>query len=347
TTRKSSRLNSVRVIACRRNDARFRPGGDKMTFERSSIRSRWVQAFAILAASGMLAVGVHAAEPPYAETVILNGKVITADSDDPKQVSIEEAVAIRGDRIMAVGSNAEIRKLIADWTEVIDAKGNSVIPGLIDTHNHIYETSTGFTWVVRSIPEQLEVHLRAETEEELVELVHKAVAARARQIPEGQWIRLGLNPASVAVKAFGDGITRASLDKVGPKHPVFVSTRGGSVLNTRAIEVIEAYYGNELPQEYWMETRELGWSGEYTDFSRCISVDLIATQPGVFDKYIKSYFEVLQANAQIGVTTHKSHLQCEGGFSASVHLARNHLLPIRFAWGHRWMQPFNPMVKET
>ena len=289
----------------------------------------------------------HAGKSPFAETVILNGKVITADSDDPEDISIEQAIAISGDRIMAVGSNEEIKQLIADWTEVIDARGNSVIPGLIDTHNHIYETSTGFPWVIRSMPDMMEINMRSESGEQLVANLEKAVAARARQIPPGQWIRVRLNPAEVAVTVFGKTITRDSLDKVGPDHPVFVSTRGGSVLNSKAIQAIEDYYGNELPGEYWMEGRELGWSGEYTDFSRCIGVDLIANAPGNYDKYIRGYFEVMQANAQIGVTTHKTHLQCEGGFSASAHLARNDMLPIRLAWGHRWMQPFNPRIKET
>ena len=304
--------------------------------------------FALVLAAMNVGVGIANAGPsPYAEIVILNGKVITADSDDPTKISFAQAVAIAGDRILAVGSNEEMKKLVADWTEVIDANGNSVIPGLIDTHNHIYETSTGFPWVIRSMPEMLEIKLRAESEEQLVDILGKAVAARARQIPAGQWIRVGLNPASVAVTAFGKTITRQSLDEVGPNNPVFVSTRGGSVLNTKAIEAVEAYYGNELPEGYWMEGREVGWSGEYTDFSRCNGVDLIATSPGNFDKYIKGYFEVLQANAQIGVTTHKSHLQCEGGFSASTHMARNDIMPIRMAWGHRWMQPFNPRIKET
>ena len=55
----------------------------------------------------------------------------------------------------------EIRALAADWTEVIDARGNSVIPGLIDTHNHLYEHTLDFPWVIRSIPE-MNYHL-AET----------------------------------------------------------------------------------------------------------------------------------------------------------------------------------------
>lgn len=302
-------------------------------------------ATALLAA--FLASVAHAAKSPYAETVILNGKVITADSDDPEKISFKQAIAIQGDRILAVGANDDIRKLVADWTEVIDAKGNSVIPGLIDTHNHIYETATGFPWVVKSLPELLEIQLRGESQEQLVDLVHKAVAARARQIPQGQWIRVGLRPASMAVKTFGGDITRATLDEAAPNHPVFVSTRGGSVLNSGAIGAIEKYYGNTLPADYWMEGAEVGWSGEYTDFSRCIGLDLISTKPGNFDTYIRGYFEVMQANAQIGVTTHKSHLQCEAGFSASSHLARNDLMPIRMAWGHRWMQPFSDSIKET
>jgi len=318
-----------------------------MTFDfRKNIWNLAKSATVVAAVCALIGVA-HAGQSPFAETVILNGKVITADSDNPEDVSIKQAIAISGDRIMAVGTDEEIKKLIADWTEVVDAKGNSVIPGLIDTHNHIYETSTGFPWVIRSMPEMMEISIRAETGEQLVANLEKAVAARASQIPSDQWIRVRLNPASIAVKVFGKTITRDSLDEVGPDHPVFVSTRGGSVLNSKAIQAIEDYYGNELPGDYWMKDRELGWSGEYTDFSRCIGVDLIANAPGNFDKYIKGYFEVMQANAQIGVTTHKSHLQCEGGFSASAHLARNDMMPIRLAWGHRWMQPFNPRIKET
>ena len=206
-----------------------------------------VSVFVGFSVMSLLAATAQAAPAPYAETVILNGKVITADSDDPQDITMAEAIAIYGDRIMAVGSNEDIRKLIADWTEVIDAKGNSVIPGLIDTHNHIYETSTGFPWVVKSLPELLEIDVRANTEQELADILHKAVAARANQVEDGTWIRIRLNPAEVAVKTFGDEVTRGSLDEVGPDNPVFVSTRGGSVLNTKAIEAVEGHYGNSLP----------------------------------------------------------------------------------------------------
>jgi len=291
--------------------------------------------------------GAHAATSPFAETVIINGQVITADSDNPSQVTIAEAVAIRGDQILAVGSNAEIKALTADWTEVIDAKGNSVIPGLIDTHNHLYEHTLDFAWVVKSIPEMLEIRIRVENPEELASTVEKAIQARARQIPDGNWIRINARPADAAVRAFGKTLTRKRLDALAPDHPTYVVTRGGSVLSTRAIEAFEDYYGSELPEDYWLVDRETGTSGEYNDFDRCAKIDIINTQAGSFDRYIKGYMEAMQVNIQLGVTTHKTHLQCEGGFSASAHLDRNDMMPMRLAWGHRWLQPFNARISES
>ena len=282
-----------------------------------------------------------AAPAPYADTIILNGQVITADNDDPERVIIAQAIAIQGNRIMAVGNDDDILKLQADWTEVIDAQGNSVTPGYIDTHNHLYETTTGFPWVVNYIPELLMIQVSASTPEELADTTERAIIARTAQIDPGKWVRLRLNPADIAVQILGNRITRASLDRIAPENPVFLATRGGSVLNSRAISAIEENYGNRIPGEYWMLDRETGWSGEYTEFSRCTSLDLIVGQSqDNLNKYIKGYFEVMQVNAQIGVTSYKTQINCEIGFSASNHIDRNDMMPIRMAWDHRWWLPF-------
>jgi len=320
-----------------------------MTNVQNKLSTFCAKSLMLLASAGIFSSAVYAAPSPFAETVILNGKVITADADKPEDVTIAEAIAIQGERILAVGSNAEIRALVADWTEVIDAKGNTVIPGLIDTHNHIYETATGFPWVVKDIPDMLEVRAQGSTPEELTANVIKVVQARAAQIPAGKWIRVNMGPPTVAVPAMNTNvINRAKIDAVAPNHPVLITTRGGSILNGKAIADIGAYYGNPIPDDYWLDTPERGWSGDYTDFGRCTSLDLIATQDQeTFNKYIKGYFEVMQANAQIGVTTYKSHIQCEGGFSATNHMARNQMMPIRMAWDHRWLQPFSNSIKES
>ena len=68
-----------------------------------------------------------------ASLAVLNANVITLDSEKPRA----EAVAVYGKRIAAVGSNEEIRKYLGEKTLVIDAKGKSVLPGLVDCHVHM------------------------------------------------------------------------------------------------------------------------------------------------------------------------------------------------------------------
>jgi predicted amidohydrolase YtcJ len=310
-------------------------------------RFRTPLSFLAAACAALLCGTGLAATSPYAETIIVNGKVITADSDDIDAISFEEAIAIRGHEIIAVGSNAEVRAFEADWTEVIDAGGRTVLPGLIDTHNHLYEnTLQAFPWVLEAIPELVQVQITADTPEKMVEYVTSALAARVKQVPAGQWVQVSLNPAGVAVQTFGNGLTLQVLDEVAPVNPVLVRTRGGAVYNTLGVRSIAERYRNPIPDDFWIEEPK-GWSGDYTDGPRCVRGDIMVPQADRVDEYIQAYHEVMQLNAQTGLTTHKTHLQCEGGFNASVHLDRNDLMPIRLAWGHRWMQPFNPRIEET
>ena len=73
-----------------------------------------------------------AAQGISADIILVNGSVHTVDADD----SVAEALALAGDRIIAVGSTTEISELAGDGTRVVDLAGRTVIPGLIDTHTH-------------------------------------------------------------------------------------------------------------------------------------------------------------------------------------------------------------------
>ena len=74
-----------------------------------------------------------AAEPPVAADLIVhNGKVLTVDA----RFSTAEAVAVRGGKVVAVGTNADVLKLKGAKTRVIDAGGYTVMPGLYDSHTH-------------------------------------------------------------------------------------------------------------------------------------------------------------------------------------------------------------------
>ena len=84
---------------------------------------------ALLACAAPHAAG--AAEP--ADLVLLNGTVHTVDAKQPRA----EAVAVRGDRIAAVGSSDSVRALVGPKTRVLDLAGRTVVPGFEDGHAHL------------------------------------------------------------------------------------------------------------------------------------------------------------------------------------------------------------------
>src|ERR1044072_4659313 len=117
--------------------------------------------------------------PPDAQTVqadlvIVNARVRTLDATRP----MAEAVAVYGNRIKAVGTNAEVRALAGTKTRVIDAKGALVLPGFNDTHVHFL--SGGF--------QLSSVDLRdASTQQEFAERIRRF----SEKLPKGRWITGG------------------------------------------------------------------------------------------------------------------------------------------------------------
>ena len=86
-----------------------------------------------------------AQQPAPADTILTNGKIITVDD----QFSIAQAVAVRGDRIVAVGTNQNITRLAGPNTRRIDLRGRSVVPGMIDNHAHFQEEGAYWTLELR------------------------------------------------------------------------------------------------------------------------------------------------------------------------------------------------------
>lgn len=160
----------------------------------------------------------------HQETLLLGGKVLTVDP----AFSIAEAVAIRGDRIVAVGTNAEARAALGPNPTTIDLRGRTVVPGLIDGHAHLDSM-----W--RQYPALADCRSIAEVQERIAE--------RARQAEPGRWLIFRqladpepLAPRNLAERRFP---TREDLDKAAPNNPVWV--RGSyitpSVVNSLALRL--------------------------------------------------------------------------------------------------------------
>jgi predicted amidohydrolase YtcJ len=157
-----------------------------------------------------------------ADLVLENGKVYTVDSKD----SIVQAVAVKGDKIVKVGTNAEIHSLVGPNTRVIDLGGKMMTPGIIDAHFHLMsygrQSWEGF------------LDIRYPTVKNLDDLL-RVVGERAKSIPAGEWIS-GNQGFHV-----GDSIPfdRYILDKVAPNNPVYLRHSSGqySVVNSLALKL--------------------------------------------------------------------------------------------------------------
>src|ERR1700679_2206123 len=102
--------------------------------------------------------------------VLVNAKIVTVD----EQFSIVEAVAIDGERITATGSNPDVLACAGPGATVVDLDGATVLPGLIDNHNHFVRAS-----------EHAEVRLDgARSREQALAALRRA----ARSLPAGQWL---------------------------------------------------------------------------------------------------------------------------------------------------------------
>jgi len=174
------------------------------------------------------------AAPAWAQapdTVLLNGKVVTLDARSTTQ----EAIAVRDGRIIAVGTTADIRKLAGPATRVIDARGRTVIPGLIDSHLHAIRAALSFStevnWIgARSLEEAL-----------------GRIRAASRTMKPGSWLIVagGWN-----VQQFEENRrpTQAELTGVAPNNPVYVQLGyGWAMLNPLAHKTLGISSETDLP----------------------------------------------------------------------------------------------------
>lgn len=174
---------------------------------------------------------------PKADLVIRNASVYTVNESQP----IAEAVAVVGDKIVFVGSNAQIESWIADSTHVLDMGGKAVTPGLIEGHGHIM--GVGYNRLNLELMEM-------KSYEEIVE----AVIERAKNTPEGQWI-LGrgwhqekwISQPENGAKGFP---THHSLSQAVPNHPVYLGHASGHLgfANERAMELAGINRNSRQPE---------------------------------------------------------------------------------------------------
>ncbi len=182
-----------------------------------------------------------------ADMVIYNGKILTIDSPDPARFTIAQAIALYDGKIIVVGTNEEALEMAGPGTRKIDLGGRTVIPGLVETHNHIQGYGAHFFPDGR--PPGADPPLAWGTYDEGLAQIRTI----ALQKKPGEWIRTSVRgglrgePGTVALAlAIKRGeVTRFDMDKVTPDNPlrigsVLLSPTGDSMVNTKALDLLLA-----------------------------------------------------------------------------------------------------------
>lgn len=161
-----------------------------------------------------------------ADLVLMNGKIVTVDEALPQA----EALAIRADKIIAVGSSKAIRRYIGDKTQVIDLAGKLAVPGFIDSHGHF--VNLGESKMILDLT-------KARSWEEIVALVAKA----AKNAKPGEWIvgrgwhqEKWIKPPEPNVAGLP---FHHELSRVSPNNPVILTHASGHscLVNAKAMEL--------------------------------------------------------------------------------------------------------------
>ena len=182
------------------------------------------------------------ARPPAPDIILSGGKVFTADTARPWA----EALAITGERIVAIGTTAEVRRLAGRSTREVALGGRVVIPGINDAHDHLGDARPGVAFRTSAAP----------TPDPTLAQVLDSVRALAARTPAGTWIQ-----TTIGLRVLDDtAARRGALDRAGPSHPVHLGTGWGhgAVLNTAALRALGIGEAAADPLGGWYERDAAG-----------------------------------------------------------------------------------------
>src|SRR6266480_4038351 len=192
-----------------------------------------------------------------AETIFINGNIYTVNENQPSA----QAIAVKNDRIIFVGANADGEKFRVGKTHIVDLAGHTVVPGLTDSHCHIFGIG------------EREMRLNLEgtnTREDFLAKVKERVAQTERDkwITGRGWIETFWKPPQFP--------TRADLDKIAPDNPVFLTRADGHAAVGNSAALKTAAVTRETANPFGGEILKDPRIGEPTGMLLDNAMDLVA-----------------------------------------------------------------------
>ncbi|MBI4482471.1 MAG: amidohydrolase family protein [Acidobacteria bacterium] len=283
----------------------------------------------------------------YPEAIVYNGKIVTMDDRayNASPGTIAQAMAIRGDRILALGSDGDVLQLSGPNTLRIDLKGRTVVPGIINAHTHIHNHAFNY-WVSQN-PGAIEQVMRSFSVEgrdfrELRRKLDVLLKEHVQNSRPGQWASIklptgGSSGTGIGVRFLQERqITLQDLDKLAPENPVILSAHPAGVLNSAAKKALAELYGSEPDEE---KIDDSGF-GEDSEYNRTIIVDSFFADK--IEKLAAIVKDGMEKQAALGITTFSSHIIGLRFLDAIMKLYREGQMPIRFGYTHYFGFQNNP-----
>jgi predicted amidohydrolase YtcJ len=280
--------------------------------------------------SGQQAAPAAADAEPKADIIFMHANVYTGVPANTPFSSIlrEEAIAVRGDRIQAVGKAIEIEKLKGPQTEVVDLGGHFIMPGFNDAHLHLDDAGTM----------KLSIDL---TGVKSLEELRARVAKKVEESKAGDWIQgSGWDETLWPVKVVP---TRWDLDEVSNGHPVFLERIDGhiAVANTRALQLGSITLASRDPQGGQIDRNQ---NGEPTGILReTAQLAVLGAIPKPTHRLRREGLELALADlAEHGVTSAQDYSPVWENFQIYEELEKEGKLTARIT---EWL-PFDDPVEE-
>ena len=285
---------------------------------------------AACAAQAQSDVPAPSTQKPKADLIFTRGNIYTGFVDPTASLGAgkrAEALAVRGDRILAVGARDEIMKLKGPETKIVDLEGRFVMPGFNDAHMHL--ASAGL--------EKMTVNLvGVKTLDEFRERIR----AKADKAEPGEWIVGGgwdetLWPVAVPP-------TRWDVDEVSSGHPVFLTRVDGhiAVANTRALQLASITVASRDPEAGKIDRDEAGTPNGILRETAQEAVRAVIPKP-THEKRRQAIELALADLASHGITSAQDNSQWED-FQIYEELERDGKLTARIS---EWL-PFDDTIEE-
>jgi predicted amidohydrolase YtcJ len=269
------------------------------------------------------------AAKPKADVIFTHGNVFTGvlDSSSLGAGKRAEAIAVRGDRILAVGARDEIEKLKGPDTKIVDLGGHFVMPGFNDAHLHLAHAGE----------EKVNVNLVGVKS---LEEFRERIRAKVEKAAPAEWvIGRGWDETVWPVKALP---TRWDVDEVSDGHPVFLTRVDGhiAVANTRALQLASISVASRDPEGGKIDRDEAGTPNGI--LRETAQEALRAVIPAItHDKRREQVAMALEDLASNGVTSAQDNSEWED-FQIYEELEREGKLTARIS---EWL-PFNDSLEE-